>query len=75
MMTFNGGGRSRRRIPNEPREAARGPASPAVAEAQSPEDLSFGWHASSLDLKLGCQVIEEPMDTLPGELLDILFRR
>lgn len=74
MMYFNGLGRPRRRVANEPREVYR-EAVPPTAPAENVEDLSFGWHASSLDLKLGCQVSEEPVDSLPGELIDSLFGR
>lgn len=33
-----------------------------------------GWLASSIELKRGLDVSEQPMDTLPGELVDEFFR-
>ncbi len=74
MMSFNRGGSRARRKANVDIDtdelAAKG------ATVGTPEDdPSFGWHASSLDLRLGCQVSERPMDTLPGELLERFFRR
>ena len=41
----------------------------------SDSDAPPTWRSSSLDLKYGLQVSEEPMDTLPGDLLDAFFRR
>jgi hypothetical protein len=38
-------------------------------------DTPRAWSASSLELQRGVQVTEEPMDTLPGELLDEFFKR
>lgn len=74
MMSFNGGGRSRRRAQAEA-EAQRSAAKAAPTAPTAEDDRDFGWHASSLDLRLGCQVDERPMDTLPGELLESFFRR
>lgn len=37
--------------------------------------LGNGWLASSIELKRGLDVTEQPMDTLPGELLDAFFKR
>lgn len=76
MMSFNGGGRGRRRGgPVAPATPANAHPRAQAPEAPQEDDTSFGWHASSLDLRLGCQVSERPMDTLPGELLDSFFRR
>jgi hypothetical protein len=44
------------------------------ASAQPPEPRS-SWKLSSLELSDGLQVSEEPMDTLPGDLVDELFKR
>jgi hypothetical protein len=37
-------------------------------------DEEAEWHQSSFDLRRGVEMIEQPMDTLPGELQE-LFRR
>lgn len=79
MMSFNSGRPKRRAADKQsPARTARA-TTPVVPEAPVAQvvddDPSFGWHASSLDLRLGCQVSEKPMDTLPGELLESFFRR
>ena len=57
-----------RPVRDAPGDPAEYPAEPA------PDDEAMGWFASSLDLHLGLQVHEEPMETLPAELFDELFR-
>lgn len=53
--------------------SAHAPAgSPAGAEA-SPQPPEPVWHESSLDLSIGLDTVEHPLDTLPGDLQD-LFR-
>jgi hypothetical protein len=49
---------------------AVGPAGTAATQAQPPEPV---WHESSLDLSIGLDTVEHPLDTLPGDLQD-LFR-
>ena len=57
------------------RDAPAEPAEyPLAAAEPAPDDEAMGWFASSLDLHLGLQVHEEPMETLPAELFDELFR-
>ena len=48
---------------------------PAEAVSGFSDSDSTTWRSSSLDLQQGLQVSEEPMDTLPGDLLDAFFRR
>ena len=55
-------------------DSARGPDSSQFPAIDS-EDASRVWSASSLELRHGVQVSEQPMDTLPGELLDEFFKR
>lgn len=43
---------------------------PVVAHPNNDESI---WHESSLDLSIGLDTVEHPIDTLPGELRD-LFR-
>lgn len=79
MMSFNSGRPRRRALehvePARPAEAGRPAAVDVPVARTDDDDPTFGWHASSLDLRLGCHVSEKPMDTLPGELLDSFFRR
>ncbi len=44
----------------------------AVAASASRES---SWRLSSVELRDGLLVSEQPMDTLPGELLDEFFKR
>lgn len=53
---------------------SRGPDSSLPSTFDSDESAST-WSASSQELQDGVQVSEQPMDTLPGELLDEFFRR
>jgi hypothetical protein len=55
-------------------EASRSPDSSLFPSVDS-DEASHAWSASSQELKQGVQVTEEPMDTLPGELLDEFFKR
>lgn len=50
--------------------------SPAAA-AHSADSISSqsSWRLSSVELRDGLQVSEQPLDTLPGELLDEFFKR
>jgi hypothetical protein len=36
---------------------------------------SSSWRLSSVELRDGIQISEQPLDTLPGELLDEFFKR
>jgi len=58
-------------VPHAQTDPAEHPLAAADAEQ---DDEAHGWFASSLDLHLGLQVREEPMETLPAELFDELFR-
>lgn len=48
---------------------------PPAEEARGKSDVrESGWRASSHDLLSGIEISEEP-DTIPGDLLDALFKR
>lgn len=55
-------------------DSTRGPDSSQFAITDA-DDASRAWSASSQELRQGVQVSEQPMDTLPGELLDEFFKR
>ena len=45
------------------------------AEGVARETSERGWHHSSHDLAHGTEVHEEPLDTLPDDVFDQLFRK
>jgi len=48
---------------------------PSAEEGSTKSDVrESGWRASSHDLLSGIEISEEP-DTIPGDLLDALFKR
>ena len=50
-------------------------AAPSAEEGSTKPDVrESGWRASSYDLLSGIEISEEP-DTIPGDLLDALFKR
>ena len=51
------------------------PTEPPPLDSNFGDSDAYAWRSSSLELKHGLQVSEEPMDTLPGHLLDAFFRR
>ena len=54
-------------------EAGRVPGAAAQGSAAAGSRLS--WKLSSVELRDGLQVSEQPMDALPGELLHEFFKR
>lgn len=50
------------------------PASPTAGSSDS-ETESSGWLASSFDLKLGLDVCERPLDSLPSDQLEALIQQ
>jgi hypothetical protein len=64
--------RSRDRLAGKPGFQS---AVPLPLESGFDDGDSTAWRSSSLELKRGLLVSEEPMDTLPGDLLDAFFRR
>ncbi|QAZ41150.1 hypothetical protein C1M51_17955 [Methylibium sp. Pch-M] len=50
------------------------PASPTAGSSDS-ETESSGWLASSFDLKLGLDVFERPLDSLPSDQLEALIQQ
>ena len=69
-------------IPTEARiiEPHREVKPPAKPSAPKPIDFDIDgkvdrwWHASSFDLRTGLDVSVDPSDTVPGDLLDELFK-
>ena len=53
-------------------EVTAGDGASAAGAAPDPQS---SWKLSSVDLLDGLQVSEQPMDTLPGELVDEFFKR
>lgn len=47
----------------------------ATTPAGSAPGSQSSWQLSSVELLHGLQVSEQPLDTLPGELLDEFFKR
>jgi hypothetical protein len=60
-------------------EYLSGSESNALSEATAASNVELitqsSWKLSSVDLLDGLQVSEQPMETLPGELLDEFFKR
>ena len=38
-------------------------------------EVRSSWKVSSIELREGIQISEQPLDTLPGELIDEFFKR
>ena len=54
---------------------ADAPTVPDVGALAAAPDARSSWKLSSIELLDGLQVTEQPLDSLPGELLDELFKR
>jgi hypothetical protein len=74
MMSFKYRSRAGR-LDLRRREMDFGSRGPDSSPPSTFDEPASAWLASSQELQDGVQVSEQPMDTLPGELLDEFFKR
>jgi len=55
--------------------AAHRPRGAPLSDEQARELADRGWHHSTHELVHGMDVHEEPLDTLPDDVLDLLFKK